>query len=74
MAASAIAAPGGRAVCIRGRAYPVLLPTIKDPRLHLAAVILSLQALGQIDAQEADLLVAKVELAEMNASTATRNQ
>jgi hypothetical protein len=33
-----------------------------------------LQALGQIDAQEADLLVAKVELAEMNASTATRNQ
>ena len=47
-AAPAIAAPGGRALTIRGTAYPVLLPTIRDPRLHLAAVILSLQALGQI--------------------------
>src|SRR5204862_6574835 len=52
VAASAIPAPhppgGGRAISIRGRAYPVLLPTIRDPRLHLAAVILSLQALGQV--------------------------
>jgi Na+-transporting NADH:ubiquinone oxidoreductase subunit NqrB len=48
VAAPAIAAPGGRAVTIRGHAYPILLPTIRDPRLHLAAVILSLQALGQI--------------------------
>jgi hypothetical protein len=29
------------------RAYPVFLPTWGDPRLHSAAVILSLQALGQ---------------------------
>ena len=33
---------------IRGRSYPVLLPTLRDPRLHLAAVIVSLQVLGQV--------------------------
>ena len=32
---------------IRGTAYPVLLPTIRDPRLHLAGVIVTLQVLGQ---------------------------
>jgi Na+-transporting NADH:ubiquinone oxidoreductase subunit NqrB len=32
---------------IRGTPYPVLLPTVRDPRLHLAAVIVSLQVLGQ---------------------------
>ena len=32
---------------IRGFPYPVLLPTLRDPRLHLAAVIVSLQILGQ---------------------------
>ena len=35
-------------VRIRGTAYPVLLPTVRDPRLHLAAVIVSLQVLGQV--------------------------
>ncbi len=48
MSAPALAAPGGRALRIRGRAYPVLLPTLSDPRLHLAAVISSLQVLGQV--------------------------
>ena len=33
---------------IRGTAYPVLLPTLSDPRLHLAGVIVSLQILGQV--------------------------
>jgi hypothetical protein len=33
---------------IRGTAYPVLLPTIRDPRLHLAAIIVTLQVLGQV--------------------------
>ena len=33
---------------IRGTAYPVLLPTIRDPRLHLAAIIVTLQILGQV--------------------------
>src|SRR5437867_10957 len=36
-----------RKVTIRGRAYPVLLPSLRDPRLHVAAVLLTLQALGQ---------------------------
>jgi Na+-translocating ferredoxin:NAD+ oxidoreductase RnfD subunit len=45
---SAPAAPAGRpTVRIRGTTYPVLLPTWRDPRLHLAAVIISLQILGQ---------------------------
>jgi hypothetical protein len=33
---------------IRGTSYPVLLPSWRDPRLHLAAVIISLQVLGQV--------------------------
>src|SRR6187455_196233 len=28
--------------------YPLLLPTIRDPRLHLAAIIITLQVLGQV--------------------------
>jgi hypothetical protein len=48
MSAPALAAPGGRALTIRGTPYPLLLPTLRDPRLHLAAVITSLQVLGQI--------------------------
>ena len=34
-------------VLIRGRAYPVILPSLRDPRLHVAAVLLTLQVLGQ---------------------------
>ncbi len=48
MSAPALAAPAGRALTIRGRPYPVLLPKLSDPRLHLAAVIISLQVLGQV--------------------------
>ena len=48
MAAHAVTAPGGPSLTIRGRAYPVLLPKLRDPRLHLAAVIFSLQILGQV--------------------------
>src|SRR5437899_8213541 len=40
-------APNRRTVNIRGREYPVLLPSIRDPRLHVAAVLLTLQVLGQ---------------------------
>ncbi len=36
-----------RTVRIRGRDYPVILPSLRDPRLHVAAVILTLQVLGQ---------------------------
>ena len=35
-------------VLIRGTSYPVLLPKLRDPRLHLAATITSLQVIGQI--------------------------
>lgn len=34
-------------VQIRGREYPIVLPSIRDPRLHVAAVLLTLQVLGQ---------------------------
>src|SRR5438093_6754416 len=47
MSAPALVAAGGPALRVRGTAYPVLLPTVRDPRLHLAAVIVSLQVLGQ---------------------------
>src|SRR5579864_7755259 len=36
-----------RKVRIGGRDYPVLLPSLRDPRLHVAVVLLTLQALGQ---------------------------
>ena len=40
-------AQGPRTVTIRGREYRVLPPSIRDPRLHVAAVLLTLQVLGQ---------------------------
>jgi Na+-translocating ferredoxin:NAD+ oxidoreductase RnfD subunit len=48
MSASAVPALGGPSLVIRGTPYPVLLPRLSDPRLHLAAVIVSLQVIGQI--------------------------
>ena len=36
-----------RTVRIRGREYPVILPSLRDPRLHVAAVLITLQVLGQ---------------------------
>jgi ASPIC and UnbV/FG-GAP-like repeat len=44
---SAPALAGRPSLTIRGTEYPVLLPTVRDPRLHLAAVIVTLQVLGQ---------------------------
>ena len=44
---SAPALAGQPSLRIRGTQYPVLLPTVRDPRLHLAAVIITLQVLGQ---------------------------
>ena len=49
MSAQAATAPAGPpTLTIRGRSYPVLLPKLRDPRLHLAATIISLQVIGQI--------------------------
>ena len=47
MSAHAAPAAGKPTLRIRGTTYPVLLPTLRDPRLHLAAVLISLQVLGQ---------------------------
>ncbi len=48
MSAHAAPAPGGRTLSVAGRSYPVLLPKLSDPRLHLAATIISLQVIGQV--------------------------
>src|SRR3990170_8137404 len=48
MSAPALVGVGRRTLRVRGTAYPVLLPTWRDARLHLAAVIVSLQVLGQV--------------------------
>ena len=37
-----------RTLTIRGEAYPLVLPNIRDPRLHVAAVIISVHVLGQV--------------------------
>lgn len=39
---------GGRSITIRGRRYPVLLPSPRDPRMHVASVVVSVQVLGQV--------------------------
>jgi hypothetical protein len=41
------AAPKRRSIGIRRREYPVFLPSLRDPRLHVAATLLTLQVLGQ---------------------------
>ncbi len=48
MSAPAFVLGGPPTVRIGGTTYPVLLPSLRDPRLHLAAVITSLQVLGQV--------------------------
>jgi Na+-translocating ferredoxin:NAD+ oxidoreductase RnfD subunit len=63
---------------IRGTSYPVLLPSLKDPRLHLAAVIVSLQVLGQVAfdfrLSIAQILVALVTCAVLEVGIAFRQQ
>jgi Na+-translocating ferredoxin:NAD+ oxidoreductase RnfD subunit len=49
MSAHAAPAPGGLTLTVRGTRYPVVLPKLSDPRLHLAAVISTLQVLGQVE-------------------------
>src|SRR5262249_16850561 len=48
MSAHAAPAPSGPTFRIPRRPYPLLLPKLSDPRLHLAAVIISLQVIGQV--------------------------
>ena len=73
------AAVGGRpTVHIRGTAYPVLLPTIRDPRLHLAGVIVTLQVLGQttfdFDLSIAQILVSLLTCAFLEVTIAFHRQ
>lgn len=37
-----------RTVTVRGASYPVVSPSLRDPRLHVAAVIISVHVLGQV--------------------------
>src|SRR6187455_3759499 len=77
MSAPAIAA-GRPTVRIRGTAYPVLLPTWRDPRLHLAGVIVTLQVLRQtafdFRLSIAQILVSLVTCAVLEVSIAFRRQ
>ena len=41
-------AVAARTLRIGGNSYPVVLPSIRDPRLHLAGVIITIHVLGQI--------------------------
>lgn len=38
----------GRSITVLGRRYPVLLPSPRDPRMHVASVVVSVQVLGQV--------------------------
>jgi Na+-translocating ferredoxin:NAD+ oxidoreductase RnfD subunit len=77
MSAPAIAA-GRPTVRIRGTAYPLLLPTWRDPRLHLASVIVTLQVLGQtafdFRLSIAQILVSLVTCTVLEVSIAFRRQ
>ena len=37
-----------RTLSIGGTPYPVILPSVRDPRLHVAAVIITIHVLGQV--------------------------
>jgi hypothetical protein len=78
MSAPAVAGVVGPTVRIRGTPYPVVLPTLRDPRLHLAAVIVSLQVLGQVAFEFrlsiAQILVSLLTCAVLEAAIAFRRQ
>jgi Na+-translocating ferredoxin:NAD+ oxidoreductase RnfD subunit len=78
MSAHAAPAPLGPTLVIRGRPYPVLLPKLRDPRLHLAAVIISLQVIGQVgfhfELSIAQILLAIGTCAVLEVAIAMRQQ
>ncbi len=37
-----------RTLAIGGTSYPLVLPNIRDPRLHVAAVVITIHVLGQV--------------------------
>ena len=78
MSAPATVGRGKPTLQIRGTAYPVLLPSWRDPRLHLAAVIVSLQVLGQVAFEFrlsiAQILVSLLTCAVLEVGIAMRRQ
>ena len=78
MSAHAAPAAGRPTLVIRGTPYPVLLPKLSDPRLHLAAVITSLQVLGQVEfhfrVSIAQILIALLTCAVLEVGIAFRRQ
>src|SRR5215204_4641924 len=78
MSAPATIGAGKPMLRIRGTTYPVLLPTWRDPRLHLAAVIISLQVLGQVAFEFrlsiAQILVSLLTCAVLEVGIAFRRQ
>jgi Na+-translocating ferredoxin:NAD+ oxidoreductase RnfD subunit len=75
--AAALPAPG-RTLRIGRTRYPVVLPTLGDPRLHLAAIIVTLQVLGQtalgFEVSVAQILVSVGTCAVLDAAIALRRQ
>jgi Na+-translocating ferredoxin:NAD+ oxidoreductase RnfD subunit len=67
-----------RAIAVRGTRYPVVFPSVRDPRLHLAAVIVSLQVLGQVAfdfrLSIAQILISVVTCAALEVATVLRRQ
>jgi Na+-translocating ferredoxin:NAD+ oxidoreductase RnfD subunit len=45
---AAPATPTRHALHLRGNTYPVILPKLRDSRLHVAAVVITLHTLGQV--------------------------
>src|SRR5665213_2659703 len=78
MSAHAAPVPAGRTLTIRGTPYPVVLPKLSDPRLHLAAVITTLQVLGQVEfhfrVSIAQILLSLVTCALLEVVIALRKQ
>src|SRR6266853_4090515 len=71
-------ASGGLTLSIRGATYPVLLPKLSDPRLHLAATITSLQVIGQVgfhfQLSIAQILISLATCAVLEVAIALRRQ
>jgi len=71
-------ASDGPTIRIRGTTYPVLLPTLRDPRLQLAGVIVTLQVLGQtvfdFQLSIAQILISLVTCAVLEVGIAARRQ
>jgi hypothetical protein len=59
MTTVASTAPGRRTITIGGRSIELVGPRVTDPRLHVAAVVITIQVLGQV-ALDFDLSIAQI--------------